>query len=87
MVEHGVEAGTVPDVPYPDAVVPAAADEQIRNLAVPQQTSHRRRVALQHHHAVIFGVVPHAHRSKPNKHTRTRERKNVASISLMYLLC
>ena len=72
MVEYSVQTGSIPDVPHPDGVVPAARDEQVGDLRVPQEASNGGRVALQNHVAGLFGVVPDADGAVDGRERRVR---------------
>ena len=58
MVQYGVEAGPITGVPDAYGVVPAARDEEVGDLSVPEQASHRCSVTTQYTHTRVLGVVP-----------------------------
>ena len=64
VVEYRVEAGPVPRVPDADAVIPAAGHNEVGDLGVPHESSHRSRVSLQHDRVPLLRVVPHADRAE-----------------------
>ena len=69
MIQHSVNVSTVSRVPNTNGVIPTSGDEQVRQLSVPQQTTHWGLVTLQNHHTTSVAVVPHTTRSsKTFKH-------------------
>ena len=64
VVHHSINISTVTRIPDTDREIPASGDEQVRQLAVPQQTTHRSLVAFEHHHTAAVAVVPDATRSE-----------------------
>ena len=64
MIQHRIETGSVPRVPYADTVVPAAGDDDVGDLSVPHQAADRSRVAGQYYSVPLLCVVPHVDRAK-----------------------
>jgi len=62
MVLNDVDARSVSGVPDADAEVPAARHQQVRHLGIPEQSSDRAGVSVEHPHcSAILRVIPHAH--------------------------
>lgn len=63
MIVHGVQARPLARVPYPHRVVPAAGDEEVRDLRVPHQPPHGAGVPTENTDAGILSIIPDANRT------------------------